>query len=167
MGQDTSVPSETSFATLSEERRREAMARLAVLRPTLEDEAPLARSAAEAGVALRTAQRWLARYRIDGAPGLARPVRSDAGRRRLQPELVALIEGLGLKRPRRSAASIHRRAVETATAQGWSVPSYAAVHAFLSGLDPAMVTLAQGSVPRLGVRGRARSLRRSAARGRG
>lgn len=143
MGRGASEATKAPFAALPEDRRREAMARLAVLRPTLDDEVPIARAAAEAGVPLRTAQRWLARYRRDGVQALARPLRCDAGRRRLRPELVALIEGLGLRRPRRSAAAIHRRAAEVARAEGWPVPSYAAVHAILAALDPAMVTLAQ------------------------
>ena len=143
MEQDPSGKTEVPFVALSEDRRREAMARLAALRPTLENEAPLTRAAAEAGVPLRTAQRWLARYRQDGVVGLARPRRRDAGRRRLRSELVALIEGLGLRRPRRSAAAIHRQAIEVAKSEGWSIPSYAAVHAILTSLDPAMVILAQ------------------------
>ena len=132
-----------SFATLTEEGRAQAMARFAVLRPHLEDDAPLARAAADAGVPLRTAQRWLARYRRDGLAGLARPGRSDAGTRHSPDDLVALIEGMGLKRPRSSAAAIHRRVRDVAAAQGWRAPSYGTVHAILSRLDPAMVTLAQ------------------------
>lgn len=139
---DASDAAELPFTALDEDRRLEAMARLAVLRPALEGDVPLARAADEAGVPLRTAQRWLARYRKEGVQGLARPVRRDAGRRRLRPELVALVEGLGLKRPHRSAATIHRRAGEVARAEGWPVPSYAAVHAILAQLDPAMVMLA-------------------------
>ena len=61
-----------SFATLTEEGQAQAMARFAVLRPHLEDGVPLARAADAAGVPLRTAQRWLARYRRDGLAGLAR-----------------------------------------------------------------------------------------------
>jgi len=52
-----------SFAALSEDRRAQAMARLAVLRPHLDDGVPLTHTAAAAGVSLRTAQRWLTRYR--------------------------------------------------------------------------------------------------------
>jgi hypothetical protein len=56
---------------------------------------PLTRAATEAGVPLRTAQRWLARYRQNGSTGLARLIRRDGGRRRSPSELVALIEGMG------------------------------------------------------------------------
>jgi putative transposase len=37
--------------------------RFVMLRPHLDEGVPLARAATEAGVPLRTAQRWLARYR--------------------------------------------------------------------------------------------------------
>ena len=131
-----------SLAAPGEEGQAQAMARFAVLRPHLEESVPLTRAAREAGVPLRTTQRWLARYHRDGLAGLARTVRSDAGAHRASPELVALIEGLGLKRPRSSAAAIHRRVRDVAAARGWRAPSYGTVHAILSCLDPAMVTLA-------------------------
>jgi putative transposase len=132
-----------SFASLSEQQRQQAMVRFVVLRPYLEEGVPLTRAAAEADIPLRTTQRWLARYRRDGASGLARLRRQDAGRRRAPADLVALIEGLGLKRPRFSAAAIHRRVGTIAKAQGWPVPSYGTVRAILAGLDPAMMMLAQ------------------------
>lgn len=130
------------LAALSEDRRQQAMARFAVLQPHLERDVPLARAVAAAGISLRTAQRWLTRYRRHGLAGLARPVRRDAGGHRAPADLVALIEGMGLKKPRSSAAAIHRRVGDVAAARGWRAPSYATVHAILSRLDPAMATLA-------------------------
>ena len=79
------------FAELAEDQRRKVMARFAVLRPTLEEGVPLTRAAAEADVPLRTAQRWLARFRRDGLAGLARASRRDAGSRHLPADLVTLI----------------------------------------------------------------------------
>ena len=131
------------FAALDEQRRGQAMDRLAVLQPHLEAGVPLTRAAAHAGVPVRTAERWLARYRACGLAGLARPARRDAGVRRTRPELVALIEGMALSPPQMSTAGIHRRVGTAAKARGWSVPSYGAVHAVIAALDPAMVTLAQ------------------------
>jgi putative transposase len=64
---------------VTEARRREAMERFAILRPHLEDGAPLPEVAASAGIPLRTAERWLARYRADGITGLAR--RNPTGHR--------------------------------------------------------------------------------------
>ncbi len=113
-----------ALASLSETQRHEAMTRFAVLRPYLEEDVPLAHAARDAGVPLRTAERWLTRYRRDGFAGLARCARGDAGRFRLPPEFVTLIEGMGLKKPRLSAAAIHRRIAKLAKAEGEPVPSY-------------------------------------------
>jgi putative transposase len=132
----------TPVIALTEAQRQLAMERFAVLQPHLEEDVPLARAARHAGVPVRTAERWLARYRQKGLAGLARPVRRDAAVRRLPADLVALIEGMGLKKPRASAAAIHRRVSDIATAQGWCLPSYSTVYAILAALDPAMVTLA-------------------------
>lgn len=133
----------TSFAALSEQQRTQAMARFAVLRPHIEEGVPLSRAADHAGIALRTAERWLSLFRRSGLAGLARSARRDAGKDRLPAQFVTLIEGLALKRPRSSAAATHRRAIEVAKERGWPVPSYSTVYAILARLDPAMVTLAQ------------------------
>lgn len=105
-------------AVLTEEQRMLAMDRFDVLRPHLEDDVPLAQAAQHAGVAVRTAERWLSVYRKKGLNALARPVRSDANARHLSADVVALIEGMGLKKPRASAAVIHRRISNMAKAQG-------------------------------------------------
>lgn len=137
----------TSVAALTEVQRQGAMERLAVLQPHLDEDVPLAQAARHAGIPVRTAERWLARYRQRGLAGLARPVRRDAAGHRLPADLVALIEGMGLKKPRASAAAIHRRVRDVATAHGWPMPSYSTVYAILAALDPAMVTLAhEGAV---------------------
>jgi putative transposase len=131
-----------TLVELSEAQRHKAMIRFAVLRPYLEGHAPLARTARDAGVPIRTVERWLTRYRRDGLTGLAWRVRGDAGTHRLPPDLVTLIEGMGLKKPRSSAALIHRRVAKVAKAEGWPSPSYGTVYAILAQLDPAMVCLA-------------------------
>lgn len=126
---------------VTDDARRQAMHRYEVLRPHLEDGVPLARAARDAGVAVRTAERWLSRYRADGLAGLARSPRTPTGRR-LDPTLVSLIEGLALRKPRPSIASIHRRAETAAHQQGWDPASYSTVYSIVTGLDPAMLTLA-------------------------
>ena len=129
-------------AALTEGQRHLAMERFAVLRPHLEEDVPLTEAARHAGVALRTAERWLSRYRQTGLAGLARPARNDADRHRLPADLVAFVEGMGLKKPRASVAAIHRRIGNIAKEHKWPVPSYSTVYAILADLDPAMVTLA-------------------------
>lgn len=131
-------------AGLTGQQRESAMARyVTVITPHLHDHLPLPAVAARAGIPLRTAQRWLARYRGQGLAGLARVGRSDRGRRRIAPELVALVEGLALRRPPPRITTIHRRAGEVAAAHGWAAPAYATVHAIVTGLDPGLVTLAR------------------------
>ena len=84
------------------------MARFRLLQPYLEEGVPLARIAREQGIVLRTAQRWLRRYRAQGLVGLARQPRIDRGRRAFPPDLVRLIEGLALQAPAQSIAARSR-----------------------------------------------------------
>jgi putative transposase len=143
MGAMSETAQPASFACLSDQQRKEAMARFAVLRPHLEHDVPLSRAAHNAGIATRTAERWLSRYRADGLAGLARPVRSDAGNRKLSVDFASLIEGLALHKPRPSVAAIYRQTVKIAEEKSVAAPSYATVHAIVRALDPALTTLAQ------------------------
>src|SRR5437899_2008964 len=115
---------EPALAACTEEERQEAMRRFAVLRPHLNDGVPLPEAARDAGVPLRSVQRWLARYRATGLAGLVRATRSDTGHRKLPAELVDLIEGMALRKPRPSVAAIHRRMIELATKRKGTPPSY-------------------------------------------
>ena len=120
-------------------------ARMRVLGPHVFDGVPLTRAAAAESVPLRTAQRWLAAYKADGAAGLARASRSDrAKRRRIPAELVTLIEGWALRRPPPRVAEVHREAVRVAAERGWSAPSYPVVHRIIAGLDRGLAAFAQG-----------------------
>ncbi|WP_327581943.1 hypothetical protein OHA25_39120 [Nonomuraea sp. NBC_00507] len=97
------------------------MSRYEVLAPHLHEGVPLARLAAdqgEGGPSYRTLQRWLACYRRAGLDGLARTIRSDRGLRRFPGELVASVEGLALRKPQPSVATIHRQAESIAKARG-------------------------------------------------
>lgn len=67
---------------------------------------PLTQAAREAGVPLRTMQRWLARSESAGLTGLARSSRADPGTRRVRAELLRLIEGLALRRRKPSVATV-------------------------------------------------------------
>jgi putative transposase len=77
-----------ALAACTEEERQEAMGRFVVLQPHLNAGVPLAEVARNAGVPLRSAQRWLARYRAAGLVGLVRAKRSDTGHRKLPADLV-------------------------------------------------------------------------------
>jgi putative transposase len=127
---------------LTPAQREQALARWQVLRAHLEHGSPLVRVAVEDSVPERTLRRWLAAYRAGGLAALARRPRSDRGTRRMPPELQLLIEGLALRRPPPTIATVHRQAAQVARAQGWPVPGYAAVYDVVTSIDPAMATLA-------------------------
>lgn len=133
---------------LSEQERERALERFRLLRPHLEEGVPLTRLARAEGIPLRTAQRWLQRYRARGLVGVARRPRADRGTRRFPDALIGLIEGLALQRPRPTAAAIHRRITTVATEHGWLVPSYATVAAIVRCLDPALACLAHEGAKR-------------------
>jgi len=131
-----------SLASLSDRQREQAMTRFAVLQPHLERNVPLVRAARDGGIPLRTARRWLRRYRAEGLAGLVRSGRADAGQRKLSADFTAIIEGLALRRPRPSVATLHREVAKIAAEREIATPSYATVHAIVRGLDPALTTLA-------------------------
>ena len=130
------------MSALSEEARQRALQRFDALRPHLEDGVPLATIARHLGLTDRTLQRWVRRYRERGLAGLGRVPRADAGHRRLPADLTRLIEGLALRRPPPTVATIHRTVGEVARERGWRVPSYDCVHDIVRTLDPALLTLA-------------------------
>jgi putative transposase len=108
-----------ALAACTEEERQEAMGRFVVLQPHLNAGVPLAEVARNAGVPLRSAQRWLARYRAAGLVGLVRAKRSDTGHRKLPADLVEWIEGMVLRKPRPSVAAIHRKITALAAKRGY------------------------------------------------
>jgi putative transposase len=131
-----------ALSELSEQQRDQAQRRFEVLRPQLEDGVALVDAAAAAGIPARTARHWLARFRAGGLPGLARVPRRDRDTRRQPSELMAIVEGLALLRPRSSTAHIHRQAVRVAGERGWPAPSYGTVRSIVVALDPGLMALA-------------------------
>lgn len=138
----------SALAELSDAQRDHAHRRWQVLRPHLEDDVPLTDAAHAAGVPVRTAQRWLASYRAAGLAGLARAHRSDRGHRTLPEQQILLIEGLALRQPPPSTATVHRQVAELAPQLGWPVPSYSTVYAIVAAIDPGLRTLGQDGVKR-------------------
>jgi transposase-like protein len=93
-----------ALTELTEEERLEALRRFQVIRPFLEEGIPLTGLSRHQGVPLRTARRWVQKYRQGGLPGLIRKPRSDLGGRKMPLEMQRLIEGLALRRPPPSVA---------------------------------------------------------------
>lgn len=90
----------------------DADGRWQILRLHVQDQVPLAALARHHGLGVRTLERWHARYRVGGLQALGRQPRADAGGHQLPAELITLIEGLGLTRPRPPIAAIHRTVVK-------------------------------------------------------
>lgn len=130
------------LTALSDDTRMRALARFTALKPHLEDGVPLPRVAQAAGVPLRTAERWVHQYRQHGLAGLVRQPRKDRASHRVPSDLVQFIEGLALRKPRATAAAIHRQVATVAPAHGWPTPGYDTVYAIIRSLNPALVTLA-------------------------
>ncbi|MFI0609573.1 MAG: Mu transposase C-terminal domain-containing protein [Anaerolineae bacterium] len=126
----------------SESQRSQALERFSILEPFVRDGVPLPQIAETSQVPLRTLRTWVARYRSDGLAGLTRRVRSDRGSSRFPTELRQLVEGLALKKPAPTAASVHRKVKRVAATKTWPVPSYRAIAAIIQELDPGLTTLA-------------------------
>jgi putative transposase len=119
------------------------MDRFRLLQPHLEQNRSLRLVAAEAGLAFRTAQRWVALYRTSGLASLARKTRLDHGARRVVSEpMKRAIEGLALESHQVPITSVHRQIREYAEAIGDMVPSYWTVYDIVQEVPPSLRTLA-------------------------
>jgi len=113
---------------MTEEERREALRRYELIGPYLEGDCSQVEVARNAGVPLKTLQRWVRRYRAHGLRGLGDLPRSRLGvGNSLPSEERLFIEGLALRKPKLSKATIHRQVCEVARKRGWPEPSYRSV----------------------------------------
>jgi putative transposase len=149
----TEMTCDPALDGLSGGQRAQAMARFAILQPHIDAQASLDLAARKAGIARRTAERWLSRYKDFGIAGLARTSRADSGVRKIHADLLRLIEGSALGDSTSTITAIHRHVEKIARERGLAAPSYASVHAIVRALDSprslrARETLA---VPSLGV----------------
>ncbi len=91
------------MSSLPDEGRLRAFARFQIIRPFLEEGVPLTQIAQDQGLVLRTARRWVDRYRREGLAGLARKERNDKDKRKLaaplrQTKVGELCAELGITR---------------------------------------------------------------------
>ena len=131
-------PLDNALCELGDDERMVALQRYRVIRPFLERDSSQAAVARTEGIDARTVRRWIERYRKFGLAGLARKVRRDKDTRKLSTSLYQVIEGLALKKPRPSVATVHRHAIRAAEVLGESPPSYAQVYALVRGLPPGL-----------------------------
>lgn len=139
-GAETAPP---QLAMLAEAVRQQAMARFHIIQPFVERGVPLPEVARHHGVTLRTARRWVQRYRAGGLVALSRTRRTSRGLpRRVPPPMAQRIEALALQTPPLSVAAIHRQVVTLAAAEGTSAPCYRTVYNIIRRIAPALRTLA-------------------------
>ena len=132
-----------ALTELSERQRDRALDRYKKLRPHLEHDAPLAGVAKEASLPLRTAQRWVSRYRRFGLIGLTRAGRADQGKRRRVPDdLRRLAEGLALERPPLGPGAIYREVCRVARGRGEQPPGYHTIYNVIRAIPDDLKTLA-------------------------
>ena len=122
-------------------RTSKAAARWEILRQHVEDGVPLTVLAGENHLGLRSLQRWHMAFKLRGKDGLEPAALQKRGRRS-PPELILLVEGLALAKPRRTTAAIHKQANAVALQRGWSPVSYSTVRSIVAGMDPGMLTMA-------------------------
>lgn len=131
-----------ALTELSETERAAAAARFEVIRAHIERGTPLLRVASKSRISLRTARRWVKRYRTHGLAGLARQTRRDRGARRsVSPELTRIIEGLALAQPPMTVAAIRREIAKGAMEAHERPPSYGTVRRVVSLIAPSLLAL--------------------------
>lgn len=120
-----------------------ALERLRLIEPHLQGDRSLRLVAVEAGVSLRTAQRWVTGYRLEGLTALVRKPRGDiGGRRAVTLKIREAVEGFALERPSLPVTSIYRWVKELAEAAGEPAPSYWMVYDLVRSLPAGLLALA-------------------------
>ena len=135
-------PHPLGIAGLSEAERESAYGCYKKIQPYLEKQSSLSEAARQARMDVRTARRWVRRFRLYGLSGLCRKPRIDRAKVQRSTELQEIIEGLALQRPRLSAAAIHRKVRDIAKRTSQPVPCYSTVYAVVRGITPALLKMA-------------------------
>lgn len=134
---------EKTLTEITEEEGQLAYKRYSFIKPFLENEVPLASLAQDLNISHRTLSRWVQQYRQNGLIGLIKKKRTDFGtHRKVREELILFIEGLALKKPQPSIASIYRKVVALSEKKGWIKLGYSTVLNIVTNINPALMTLA-------------------------
>ena len=114
-----------SLAQLNDDERDKAYQKYKIIEPYINNEQTLALVSKHESISVRTLGLWIKKYREQGLVGLARQSRCDKGLPRQYESLIQkTIEGIYLKKPMLSAASIHKLVVEHCHKNNLKAPSY-------------------------------------------
>ncbi|MCE3238969.1 MAG: transposase-like Mu [Gammaproteobacteria bacterium] len=135
--------SPTLLTNLNDEQRKITLERYHHIEPYLKGRISLKELCETKHFSLRTAKIWVKLYREGGLIALARKPRNDKGKNRvISLETRHLIEGIYLKSPYLSFASIHRQIEKYLIEKNIPCPKYRTVCALLNNLPKSMTTLA-------------------------
>lgn len=127
--------------------RKSAFEKFKIIQSYLEDKATLISIANNTGISIRSLHRWVNQYNENGLDGLKLKIRNDKGSyRELSDNLVQVIEGLALQKPKRTVAAIHRQMVRYAQDSKLQPPSYALVLKVVNGISPDLISLAHEGI---------------------
>lgn len=114
-----------------------------IIQPYLDKTSTLISISKNAGVSIRSLNRWVNQYNQNGLEGLKSKSRKDKGGYRNLPEnLVHMIEGMALHKPKRTVASIYRQVIIYARSNELTIPSYSTVYKIINKISPDLITLA-------------------------
>ena len=117
------------------------------IQPYLENNVTLTFISKNSGIAIRTLHRWVQQYKENGLDGLVFKGRNDKGcYRTLSENLIHMVEGLALQKPKRSIAAIHRQLVVYSKDNNQPPPSYSIISKIINNMSPALMTLAHEGV---------------------
>lgn len=118
-----------------------------IIQPYLDKTSTLISISENGGISIRSLHRWVNQYKKNGLEGLKSKPRKDTGCYRDLPlNLVHMIEGMALQKPKRTVASIHRQIALYADNNKLSVPSYSLVSKIVNKISPDLITLAHDGV---------------------
>ena len=117
-----------SLAQLNDDDRDKAYQKYKIIEPYVNNEQTLKLVSKHESISVRTLGMWIKKYREQGLVGLARQSRCDKGLpRQYESLLQKTIEGIYLKKPMLSAASIHKLVVEHCHKTNVKAPSYRSI----------------------------------------
>lgn len=131
-----------SISNLTVEERDRAYQKYQLIEPYLNNNCSLKSISKKSNIPLRTLSSWIEKYKRDGLLALARQSRKDKGAlRKLNQEIVKIIEALYLEYPASSRANIYRLLLNYCEKNKITVPSYRSICKIISLIPDDLTTL--------------------------
>lgn len=131
-----------SILNLTVKERDRAYQKYQLIEPYLNNNCSLKSISKKSNIPLRTLSSWIEKYKRDGLVALARQSRKDKGAlRKLNQEIVKIIEALYLEYPASSCANVYRLLLNYCKKNKITIPSYRNVCKIISLIPDDLVTL--------------------------